>query len=262
MPACDPLKPFQTPVRVAGLNPAQAFMRPKLSADELTIYFTMRVNDVAKLARATRASRTDAFGAVTRISEVESSKSDRDPSASADHLTLFFSSTRTGDENLFVATRATPTSPWGQPTLVPAVNTKVDERDPCVRASEVWFSSPRAGSWEIYEAPFTGLSGVGSPRLVTDLVSLSGARYQPMVTEDGLAIVFVSERAGGEGDRDPWIARRTAPALPFSVPVPIVEVNSAADENGVWLSADGCRLYFSSDRGSDHDSLFVAERTL
>src|SRR5262245_50225860 len=53
-PDCDPSKPFATPAPVPGFDANAALATPRLSADELTIYFTAREPDAgpAELARA------------------------------------------------------------------------------------------------------------------------------------------------------------------------------------------------------------------
>ncbi len=39
-PSCDPSKPFAAPVRLADFDPNAVRATPRLSSDELTIYFT------------------------------------------------------------------------------------------------------------------------------------------------------------------------------------------------------------------------------
>jgi len=260
--SCDPNKPFSTPVRVAGFDPNRTLCRPRLSSDELSIFFNIKVNGTPKPAFATRSTKNDSFGPVMEMTTLESRAVDRDPELSADGMTLFFSTSRDGDEDIYVATRSATDAVFGVPNAVANVNTYSYDRDPYFRqaGNELWFSSARGGSWEIYRAPFGGVTGFGVPQIVPELVSNTGQSYEPMITEDGLTVVFVSERLGGQGGTDLWMAHRTATTLPFSPPSPINEVNSPWMENGGWLSSDGCRLYFSSDRGSEHASLYVATR--
>jgi len=59
-----------------------------------------------------------------------------------------------------------------------------------------------------------------------------------MITEDGRTIVFASERVGGLGRRDLWMAARTYAFEPFGVPRALAEMNSNADDYGGWLSRD------------------------
>ena len=67
----------------------------------------------------------------------------------------------------------------------------------------------------------------------------------PDLRGDALEIVFHSKRTGGQGLYDLYRATRAATSDLFSPAVPITSVNTAADEIGPSLSADGRTLYFS-----------------
>ena len=82
---------------------------------------------------------------------------------------------------------------------------------------------------------------------------------------DGRTLVFASTRPGGAGAYDLWLARRGVDGVAWDAPAPLVEINSPGSEYAGWISADRCRIYFSSDRdggeGFNH-RLYVAERPL
>jgi WD40-like Beta Propeller Repeat len=82
------------------------------------------------------------------------------------------------------------------------------------------------------------------------------------LSSDRLALYFVSERGGGPGREDLFVATRTSETSVFGTPTVIVNVNSASYDEGAVISADGLALYLSSNRnnGVDHE-LFVANRT-
>ena len=259
--ACDRGKPFGQPVLVAGLPNGDHAATPRLSADERTIFFTGHVGDLARLRFATRASIDAPFAPPQALDAISSQSKDNDPSISADGRTIFFSSERNGKSaDLYTATRASTDVPFTAPTALKALNTSSDDGHPYLRSSanELWFSSSRSGAWEIYVAR-SGVNGLGAPVVVSEL---SGAKtQQPMITEDGLTIIFSSDRSGGKGGRDIWHATRATKAGAFGKPTPITEINSGGNESAGWLSADGCRVYFSSDRDhEDHHSIFRATR--
>ena len=90
----------------------------------------------------------------------------------------------------------------------------------------------------------------------------SGAAF-PHVTPDGLTVLFASDRAGGRGQRDLWIASRASHAAFWGTPVHLSgPVNTAAIEDDPFLSADGLELYFDSNRpgGSGGRDLWIATR--
>jgi Tol biopolymer transport system component len=58
----------------------------------------------------------------------------------------------------------------------------------------------------------------------------------------------VSNRPGGAGGRDIWLAGRRRTVDGFDPPQPLTELDSAADESSTSLSADGLEIIFSSNR--------------
>jgi hypothetical protein len=64
------------------------------------------------------------------------------------------------------------------------------------------------------------------------------------------------------GGQDLWRADRASTSVPFNAPVPISELNSGAADWGGSLTADGLRIYFSSDRpgGAGDQDIWTAVR--
>lgn len=267
-PACDPNKPFGAPTRIPGTSDTLQQATPRLSADELTIYFTTHSSDNApyRLAKATRATRNDAFGAPSELAGLTAQNSnDNDPAPSADHLSLWFHSNRGGNTDLYFATRSTLTEDWTAPAMVPGIATGSAEAHAYFRmggGGELWFVSNRNGNYDIFVAKKNGGS-FDSPTTVPELNS-GKDDYQPQPSEDGLTILLSSTRDGGKGKADLWIAKRTSTTVPFGAPTPLDTVNSSDTDQAGWISPDGCRLYFSSTRGvgDGHDRLYIAVRPL
>lgn len=84
-------------------------------------------------------------------------------------------------------------------------------------------------------------------------VPLEGANsatneFEAVMSPDGRFLYLTSDRAGGSGQSDIWVAGRTA-GNRWQVLAPLgSNVNSVAKERGLSLSADGRTLYFASDR--------------
>lgn len=259
---CDGTKPFGAPMLVAGLPAGVHLSTPRLSSDELTMYFTTHVNGVARIARATRATGSAPFGTPVVLAAQSSQAKDNDPSVSADSTLLFFSSERTGsNDKLFFALASTP-GEFGAPLQVGVGWSDSHDQHPYYRVAgggELWFSSTRGGQWELWVAKRTTSGFAAAVR--ADELRNSEATRQPMITEDGLTIVFASERSGGMGMRDIWMARRTSTTAKFGTPEPLTSINSRANDYTGWLSPDGCRIYFSSDRETtDLHRVYVAAR--
>jgi Tol biopolymer transport system component len=265
-PACDTSKPFSAPTRLAGAwDPNTWYSTPRLSSDELTIYYTTVVAGVAKMGHATRATPAAAFGPPSLITAEESAANDNDPSVGADQLSLWFQSTRSGAQHIYTATRASTSVDFGAPSLIPVVNSAASEAHAYFRksGSELWFISTRgdaANHYHIYMSRMTGTT-FAAPLPIAELNSPSND-FAPQPSEDGLTLLMTSDRAGGKGSFDLYLARRASTALPWSAPEPIAELNTANFESGGWLSDDGCRITFSSDRDAPtvRHSLWYAER--
>jgi len=265
-PSCDPSKPFGTPVRVADFEPNAARSTPRLSPDELSIYFTTSGADAgADLSMAVRSSTATPFAGETVLAQSTPSN-DNDPMVGADQLSLWFHSNRNGTADIFLATRASTSVPFGAAAPLPTIDQPATNENHAYfrsEGSELWFISDRAGpagSFDIYMAKRTG-DVFAAPTRIAELSS-AAQDWQPQPSEDGLTILFASDRDGGAGKLDLWIARRASASAPFGAPTPLTELNSPNNEQAGWLSADGCRIWFSSGRATAdaHQQIFFAQR--
>ncbi|MEO2045875.1 MAG: hypothetical protein ABGX16_04810 [Pirellulales bacterium] len=68
------------------------------------------------------------------------------------------------------------------------------------------------------------------------------------MSPDGLTLIFISNRTGGEGEEDIWEAVRPSLNDPWSVHVLGPNVNSSVDEKNPVMSSDGLTLLFGSGR--------------
>jgi len=148
----DPSLSFTASSLVGGVNGTESDHMPWLPLDELTIYFTSsRYGTGIPLGYniwvATRASRSNAFGAPRLVSELNSASSDEGASLTKDELTVFFASDRasSGNFDIWTATRASKAVPFTTPVSVPGVNSPDDEFNVAVTADgqELFFSSDR-----------------------------------------------------------------------------------------------------------------------
>ena len=88
---------------------------------------------------------------------------------------------------------------------------------------------------------------LGDARLST-VLSSSFDEDDPTVTADLLEIYFDSDRPGGAGMADLWVATRASPADEWSPPFAASELNGPARETRPEIAPDGLTLWFSSDR--------------
>ncbi|MFN0246864.1 MAG: TolB family protein [Kofleriaceae bacterium] len=268
--ACDPAKPFGDVRLVAGLDTANDEGNPSLSADELTIYlFSNRQSPgTADLDAyvATRATRDAAFGALGAITAINTTADERGGSLSTDGLALFFHSSRTGEHDLYVSTRPNLAAPFGAPTSLGAgVNTADHDQTPSISADGqvLYFTrTPAAGgASSIYRAS-AGPTGFTNATAITELSASAASSVQPTLSADGLTIYFSSDRTGGAGSLDVWVATRPSLTAAFAQITNVTELNSDRFEFLDWISPDGCRVYFTSGRNGGGWDTWQATRPL
>ena len=90
----------------------------------------------------------------------------------------------------------------------------------------------------------------GPPENLGATINTAGFDGGPALSSDGLDLLFVSDRPGGNGGGDLWVARRQSPDAPFEPPANLgVGVNAVANEGAPTLSGDGLTLLFDRDDG-------------
>jgi len=121
----------------------------------------------------------------------------------------------------------------------------------------LYFSSTGYGTDQnIYASRMRADGSFGPATPVAELNSAAGD-FMPNVRKDGLEIVLNSNRLGGSGGQDVYVATRASTADPWSTPINLgPDINTAGNETRSSLSRDGSRLLF----GRDGD-IYVSYRT-
>ena len=190
---------------------------------------------------------------------VNSWAGDSTPSISADGLSLYFSSKRSGGwADLWVTTRATVSDPWDLAVkLRPVVSSSYTDDTPSISADglTLYFGSFRPGpgghgKMDIWRATRqTTDDEWGAPVNLGPTINSSVLDWSPTISADGLLLVFGSDRPGGSGGEDLWMTRRTTIDDPWSEPVNLgPTINSGRLEASPEISHDGRSLLFSSNR--------------
>lgn len=247
---CDPITKFNPPVALSGLEMIDGGT-PRLSTDELTIYFF--TGNPGDLWLSHRDTLTGAFGAPVLITVLNSPFHDTDPMISFDGLRFWFASNRlpNGDMHLYVSTRTSWLAEFGAPGLAATVNsldvTKSDVQPSETKDGiELWFASARLGGlggYDIWHASRSG-NGFRTPEPVSELNS-SSDDWLPTLSADQLTVYFSSKRVaiGSRGDFDVWVSHRTTLNEVFSRPALVEELNTSGSDFATWLSSDNCRIY-------------------
>jgi len=263
---------FGTPINLGPtVNSISNEQAPDISADGLELYFSEYQGAPYRAGGqgqsdiwvTTRQTKDDPWGVPVNLGPVvNSSVSDEHPSISADGLSLYFGSNRSGGkgaEDLWVTTRETKDSPWGKPVnLGSTVNSSYPDWDPDISADglSLYFAdylNPRPGGnggWDIYVATrLTLFDPWSEPMNIGPIINSSANDACPNISIDDLIFFFTSLRSGGSGGADLWMTMRKAKDADWEPPVNLGEsVNSSSFDAMSSISPDGDILYFCSDR--------------
>jgi Tol biopolymer transport system component len=95
------------------------------------------------------------------------------------------------------------------------------------------------------------------------VVNSAAGDNNPTLSGDGLSLYFASDRPGGLGATDLWVARRASLDSPWDAPVNLGSVvNTTAGDGAPVLSADGHLLFIHSNRAGGYggNDIWVARR--
>ena len=255
---CDASTPFQTFTTLPGnVNTASEDAFPTLTDDELTLYFQRSPagggNPTFFVAQ--RATTMADFTNPVPVSELADGRLNSTPTVTPKGDALYFGS----DSDIRMA-KSVGVGRFGVAMPVPGLSGAESENAPALFGSgdELWLSIFVDGGLHLRRSALSSDGGFGAPERITELESASyesGAAS----TRDGLTVYFGSARPGGSGAGDIWVARRASRTAPFSDISPLAEVNSTFEEAPGWLSADACRLYFTTTRLGTYD-IYLATR--
>lgn len=114
---------------------------------------------------------------------------------------------------------------------------------------DIYFTQRKGTDW-------TDVKNAGSP------VCTNAWETQPCIGADGNTLFFVSNRAGGKGGSDIWVAYKNKSGK-WQLPQNLGDsINTAYDEKSPFIHPDGVTLYFSSKGhpGFGGDDIFISRR--
>jgi len=204
------------------------------------------------------------FGESTNLGPtVNSSVRDFAPTISTDGLSLYFDSDRFGgygDKDLWVTTRPTTEDPWGEPVnLGSTVNSADADVAPSISADglSLLFISRRPSGFGERDIWITTRPTIddpwGEPVNLGPPINTSYRETGPCISADGLELYFNSDRPGGSGGADLFVATRLTIEDNWDTPVNLgPTINTSSNDNGPNISSDGLCLIFGL-YGSEND---------
>jgi Tol biopolymer transport system component len=189
---------------------------------------------------------------------VNTAANEGSPKISHDGLELYFNSDRRGGYgavDIWVSRRASVDAPWGAPeNLGPQVNSEAIEIAPTISRDglELYFSDYLVhrdggrGKADIWVARRANRGAAwGEAVNVGEVVNTEHNDITPELSADGLELYFESDRPGGRGANDLWVARRTSRDAAWGEPQWLgPDLNTQAIEHCPNISGDGLTLFF------------------
>jgi hypothetical protein len=260
---------FDEPVVVGGLGEAP-IESAHLRDDERRIVLARAdgaddAGVVHALYEAERSSTATPFENVRALTTLNVS-GDLAPTLTPDFLTIYFESSRDGRElpsRIHRATRASDEDPFAAAVAIASLDIETHRATPHLarHAAEIWFSAAdKSLAYRIFAAKLRPDGQTDAPAIVREL-SVSGLdATHPVLSADGRAIYWRASSLDASADEgDIWVGTRSTADGPFDALRPVDELRSPQLDQPAWLSADRCRLYFISERGSRRE-LYVATR--
>lgn len=151
---------------------------------------------------------------------------------------------------------------FGTPVkLGPTVNGAGNEAEPVISPDglRLYFASGRAGgygAWDIWVTTReTTDDDWGTPVNPGGTVNSGSHDIPTGISGDGLSLYLTSNRAGGQGGFDVWVATQETPAGQWDAAVNLGPVINSAGTDLACISSDGLELFISSDRPGGYGSL-------
>jgi len=202
-----------------------------ISADGLELYFDAYNRSGGygnwDIWVSRRQTKNDPWSTAVNLGPpINGSSRDSSPSISSDGLEFYFASSRLGgqgNDDIYVAKRATKNDPWGEPVNLGAiVNSSAYECGNKISSDSLmlFFSGETVSP---YRSGGFGLSDIWMTRRATiddewnepvnlgPLVNSSSQDYGPVISQEGDTLYFGSNRTGGSGNYDIY----QAPIIPI-----------------------------------------------
>ena len=201
--------PVMIPVPVGG-----GVDDPFQSDDGLSLYYehTPAAAPGYDLQLATRADTSAEFAFTRTLTELnDGSTEDTAAAVTSDELTVYFASKRDGNLHMYRATRSSRALHFDPPAPIAELNATTFSccPSPSSDGSRMVYATDQLTTPKITLAESELVGGIYTqPVLLDPSFSSNGDEVDPTLTRDGRTLVFASNRTGGTGGYDLYLAER------------------------------------------------------
>jgi hypothetical protein len=260
------LGPWGAPMAIPTAATAGIEDDATMSSDKLELIFGLIVGTGSAANKdlyvTTRPSLTGAWTTAVALTTLNGATTEESPRLSADDLTLYFGSHRSGAGDIYQSTRSVVGGAWSIPVAVGGnVNTAVAEKwlSPCAGGDYLMVQDHTAAgtSFDLVE----GVLGGAAPTTVAELSSTANDS-SAFLSADCLTTYFASGRDGGTSL---YTAHRATVGGAWSTPTMVTDFQPAPKDNeqDPWISTDGRTFVYASDRvdiGGANTDVFIVTR--
>jgi WD40 repeat protein len=198
-------------------------------------------------AAVARCDPSKPFGMPALIPDINSGVRDQGAEL-IDDLTIIFGSDRPPGTGLYLATRVMPTSAFGTPAPLTAINATGQATGPALTADglTLYYALTAQDAGDIYVTHRNSRADPFVPGTPVAGINSAVADLDPFISADGSTLYFDSAQATGTA-LHLYVAVRQASGS-FGAPQALTAFNTQTVDGHPVLSPDGLALYWSSTR--------------
>ena len=163
------------------------------------------------------------------------------------------------------ACAAPSSAAFGAATLIPGLSSAAGDGTPSLTDDrlELYFKSERNGTYDVFVTKrATASTAWPAPVIVSELSDALASDTGVEVSPDGLTLWLSSNRAGGIGALDIYMATRATRQSAWSAPVHVPALSSAGEDEGIMVLPGALVAYLHSNRrGMGYMEVFRASRS-
>jgi hypothetical protein len=190
---------WSTPAAVAAFDTTASEESPRLSSDDLTMYF----GRAGQIYKSIRTSTTSAWQASTLVATLNTAANEKWANVCDNGYAIVSRAVSGQGQDLFEGTITA-----GATTALTALNSTTNEQGALLTADclHLYFQSERAGTFDIYMSTRTSVTGAWSdPTLLPDFNTTTFNEEDPWISTDQRTFVFVTN---ANGNKDVYISTR------------------------------------------------------